>query len=73
MAIPTLVNGQITDAVSQSTLTVLGTSGATAVAAVQQAASQSAGLRMQGAQAASGRLDMLRQAVVARAAARLMD
>lgn len=49
MAIPTPVNGQITDAVTQSNVTVLGDSPAVAMGNLFQASAQAFGLMMQNA------------------------
>lgn len=63
MAFPTAVNDQITDAISQSNLTVLGQSSATAVATTAQSLAHSFGLRLSAEQAGSARLGVLREAV----------
>lgn len=47
MAIPTLVNGQITDSVTQSNLSVLGVAPAMAMGAMYQSAAHSTGLMFQ--------------------------
>ncbi|ACI99391.1 MULTISPECIES: RebB family R body protein [Rhodospirillales] len=49
MANTTLVNGQITDAVTQANVKVLGDAPAQALSSVYQAAAQSTGLSMQNA------------------------
>lgn len=47
MAIPTLVNGQITDAVTQSNLSVLGVAPAMAMGSMYQSVAHSTGLMFQ--------------------------
>ncbi len=47
MAIPTLVNGQITDSVTQSSLAVLGVAPAMAMGSIYQSAAHSTGLMFQ--------------------------
>ncbi|WP_420328121.1 RebB family R body protein [Mameliella sp.] len=64
-------NPQITDAVSQSNLSVLGQAAAQAVAASFQASSNAAGLRAMALQSGSSNMTLLRQAVVVRATAGL--
>ena len=49
MADPTLVNGQITDAVTQANVKVLGDAPAQAIATVYQVMAQAVGLSMQNA------------------------
>ncbi|ACI99390.1 MULTISPECIES: RebB family R body protein [Rhodospirillales] len=49
MADPTLVNGQITDAVTQANVKVLGDAPAQAIASVYQVMAQTVGLSMQNA------------------------
>lgn len=66
MAIPTLVNGQITDALSQSTLTVLGNAPAQAAGSAAQVAAEATALQMLAAQAATARTALLREAATAR-------
>ena len=68
----TPVNGQITDAVTQSLLTVVGSAGAVAVSQSQQVAAQSLGLLVENATAAQQRGQTLADAVVA-AGVRLID
>lgn len=47
MALPTLVNGQITDSVTQSNVSVLGVAPAMAMGSMYQSAAHSAGLMFQ--------------------------
>ncbi len=68
---PETENPQITDAVSQSNLSVLGQAAAQAVATSLQASSHAAGLRVAALQGSSTNMSLLRQAVVVRAAAGL--
>ena len=72
MVYPTPVNSQITDAVTQSALTVAGSAGATAVSNAQQLASHALGLLVENATAAQQRGQTLAEAVVA-AGVRLID
>jgi hypothetical protein len=53
MALPTPVNGQITDAVTQANLTVLGQAPAMALGNLFQSSAQAFGLMMQNAVARS--------------------
>lgn len=68
---PETENPQITDAVSQSNLSVLGQAAAQAVATSLQASSHAASLRVAALQSGSTNMSLLRQAVVVRAAAGL--
>ncbi len=72
MAIPTPVNGQITDAVTQSNITVLGNSPAHALSALYQVSSQAAGLAMQNATANQQNTDILANAVLTRCVSALV-
>ncbi len=65
MADPTLVNGQITDAVTQSGVTLLGNSAAHAMATVYQVMAHSVGLSMQNAVANQQRMNTLSNGVTA--------
>jgi Killing trait len=63
MADPTLVNGQITDAVTQSNVTVLGNAAANAMATIYQVMAHSVGLSMQNAVANQQRMNALSSGV----------
>lgn len=63
MASPTLVNGQITDAVTQANVTVLGNAAANAMATVYQVMAHSVGLSMQNAVAHQQRMNTLSNGV----------
>ncbi len=67
MADPTLVNGQITDSVTQSNVHVLGTAPAMALSNLYQTISQSIGLAAQNAAAAQQQANILYQAATAQA------
>ena len=63
MADPTLVNGQITDAVTQANVKVLGDAPAQAIATVYQVMAQAVGLSMQNAVANQQRMNALGNAL----------
>jgi hypothetical protein len=63
MADPTLVNGQITDAVTQTNVTVLGNAAANAMATVYQVMAHSVGLSMQNAVAHQQRMNAISSGV----------
>ncbi|ACI99389.1 MULTISPECIES: RebB family R body protein [Rhodospirillales] len=63
MAYPTLVNGQITDAVSQANVTILAAAPAQAMATLYQVMAQSIGLSMQNAVARQRSMAMIDTAV----------
>lgn len=63
MADPTLVNGQITDAVTQSNVKILGEAPGQALATVYQVMAHSVGLGMQNAVAAQQQMNTLSSAV----------
>ena len=63
MADTTLVNGQITDAVTQANITVLGNAAANAMATVYQVMAHSVGLSMQNAVAQQQRMNALSSGV----------
>lgn len=67
MADPTLVNGQITDSVTQANVKVLADAPAVALGANYQTAGQSTGLSMQNAVAAQQHMTMLGAAVTTQA------
>jgi len=71
MAIPTPVNGMITDAVTQSNVTVLGQAPAMAMGALNQVLAHSTGLMMENATANSQNANTLSQAVVTASVAKL--
>lgn len=62
MAIPTPVNGQITDAVTQANVKVLGDAPAQAMGTVYQALAHSIGLAFENATAAQQQLNIIAQA-----------
>ena len=66
MAIPTPVNGQITDAITQSNITVLGDSPAQAMSAIYQSTAHSLGLAMENAVANQQAANTVATAVVTR-------
>ena len=66
MAIPTPVNGQITDAITQSNLTTLGSSPGAALANLTNVAAQAFGLMMENAVTAQQTLNMVAQAATAK-------
>jgi hypothetical protein len=63
MAYPTLVNGQITDAVTQTNTGVLGSASANAMATIYQVMAHSVGLSMQNAVAHQQRMNTLSSGV----------
>jgi hypothetical protein len=63
MADPTLVNGQITDAVTQSNVKILGEAPGQALATVYQVMAHSVGLGMQNAVVAQQQMNTLSSAV----------
>ena len=65
MAIPTSLNGQITDAVTQANVTVLGDAPAIAVAFVYQSTALALSLAAQNATTAQQQSNVLAQAVIA--------
>jgi len=65
MAYPTAVNSQITDAVSQSNVTVLGDAPSVAIALVYQSTALALSLAAQNATAAQQQANILAQAVTA--------
>lgn len=67
MAFPTAVNSQITDAVTQSNVKVLGDAPAQALGSLYQASAQALGLALQNAVANQQSANSLANAVVARA------
>ncbi len=68
MAYPTAVNNQVTDAITQSNVKVLGDAPATALAGLYQAVAQSLSLAAQNAAAAQQQNNILAEAVTARCA-----
>lgn len=73
MAEPTAVNGQITDAVTQANLTVLGNSPALALAALNNALAQSLSLSLQNAVAGQQQTTILSQAATSAAVQALLS
>ena len=71
MADPTLVNGQITDAVTQANVKVLGDAPAMAMGAVFQAMMQSIGISMQNAVANQQNMNTLSVAVLTKCISQL--
>lgn len=71
MAIPTPVNGQITDAITQSNITTIGSTPGLASGLLAQAAAQATALSMQNAVANQQAMNELGIAVVARSVAML--
>jgi hypothetical protein len=63
MADPTLVNGQITDAVTQANVKVLGDAPAMALGTLYQVMAQATGLSMQNAVNAQQQMNVVNQAV----------
>ena len=63
MADPTLLNGQITDAITQTNVKVLGDAPAQAMGTLYQVAGQVTGLSMENATAAQQQLNTLNNAV----------
>jgi hypothetical protein len=72
MADPTLVNGQITDAVTQANVKVLADAPAQALAMVYQTMAQVVGLGMQNATAAQQQMNTINQAVTTQCANLIM-
>jgi hypothetical protein len=72
MAIPTPVNGQITDAVTQSNITVLGSAPAQAMALIFQAAAQAFATAAQNAVSQQQSADTLANAVTTRCVVSLL-
>jgi hypothetical protein len=72
MAFPTSVNDQITDAVTQANVKVLGDAPAQALAALYQSIAQSIALSAQNAVAAQQNANTLMEAVVAKTVAHLL-
>jgi len=72
MADPTLVNGQITDAVTQANVKVLADAPAQALAMVYQTLGQTVGLGMQNATAAQQQMNTINQAVTTQCANLIM-
>jgi hypothetical protein len=71
MADPTLVNGQITDAVTQTNVKVLGEAPAMAMATVYQTMAQAIGLSMQNAVANQQNMNTLSIAVLTKCVSQL--
>ncbi|HLZ68170.1 MAG TPA: RebB family R body protein [Aliidongia sp.] len=71
MAFPTAVNNQITDSVSQSSVTVLGDAPGLALASLYQTMAQATGLALQNAVANQQSLAAVNQAATAAAVALL--
>jgi Killing trait len=62
MADPTLVNGQVTDAVTQTNVKILGEAPGQALGTLYQVMAQSVGISMQNAVAAQQQMNLLGQA-----------
>ena len=73
MADPTLVNGQITDAVTQTNVRVLGEAPAQSMALVYQTMAHSISLAMENAQQAQGGLQQIGNAVTSSAITMIMN
>ena len=71
MAFPTAVNNQITDAVTQANVTILGSAPAVALSNTYQAAAHATGLMMQNAVANQQQVNLLAEAVTANLVAML--
>jgi len=71
MAIPTPVNGQITDAVTQSNVQVLADAPAMAMGSIYQSLAQSTGVLYANATAAQQQMAILAQAVTTQAVTQL--
>ena len=69
MALPTPVNGQITDAVTQSNVTSLGQSPSVAVGALNQSLAHSLSILYAGSVSAQQNMNAVAQAATARAVA----
>jgi hypothetical protein len=65
MALPTPVNGQITDSVTQASVSVLGNAPAQAIGSLYQTAAHAAGQAIQNAAANQQNMNTLTQAVTA--------
>jgi hypothetical protein len=72
MALPTPVNGQITDAVTQTNVKVLGDAPAISMGSIFQMAAQASGITMQNAAVQQQNGAILSQAVTTRASVLLM-
>jgi hypothetical protein len=72
MADPTALNGQITDAVTQANVKVLGDAPAQALASVYQTTAQVVGIAMQNATAAQQQLNTVSQAVTTQGASSVL-
>ena len=66
MADPTLVNGQITDAVTQTDVMVLGSAAAIAIGTLYQVTAQAIALSMQNAAANQQNMNSLAAAILTR-------
>jgi hypothetical protein len=66
MAMPTAVNDQVTDSVTQSGVKVVGSAPALAMASLFQASTQSLGLAAQNATVAQQQLNVVADAVTAK-------
>ena len=73
MSFPTAVNSQITDAVTQSNLEVLGVSPAQAMSALYQSMAHSSGLAAENAVANQQNCNNISSAVVSQCVAKLLD
>ena len=73
MAYPTPVNGQITDAVTQTNVKVLGEAPAQSMALVYQTMAHSISLAMENAQQAQGGLQQIGNAVTSSAITMIMN
>lgn len=73
MAYPTSVNSQITDAVTQSSVQVLGDAPAQALGSLYQATAQALGLAAQNATTAQQQAAILAQAVTTRCVQSLLS
>ena len=73
MAFPTSVNSQITDAVTQSNVQVLGDAPAQALGSLYQATAQALGLAAQNATTAQQQAAILAQAVTTRCVQSLLS
>ncbi|WGM40152.1 RebB family R body protein [Caulobacter sp. NIBR1757] len=73
MALDTPVNGQVTDAVTQTNVKVLGEAPAQSMALVYQSMAHSISLAMQNAQQAQGGLQQIGNAVTSSAVTMIMN
>ena len=73
MAFPTAVNSQITDAVTQANVTVLGLAPAHALGSLEQVAAQAAGLSLQNAVANQQAMNEVSVAVISAAVKSLLN